>query len=318
MSVRESLRKLSREDIEQHAARVIAALEAEPEYIEACERAHEMGVEVRVSVGDTYTPEKKSVYVLPADEEEIPLGYRADLRVDLVRDGRILFIRNEDGTADQLTASCMIIDTPETFFVPKLTFYEYDETDGPELPAYLQEYLDRLEETEGGCTSVLSAGDEISVDAAAQPAMLSLPDLPEDGEVVEWIAGPFAGVYMGKDSAFFETNTFRPLAILLEARRFGSYVPHGVTQLDAEGWAQFCEDMDHLVRAVRREPDFFSALLSLELYSLEPSENEKRLLNRITTQSPDAFEEMCRRLAEWGEEQMMAQGEDACLSVVWP
>jgi len=317
MSYRESLRKISREDVEAHAQNIIASLKAEPAYAEVCRRAEEMGYSVVLSLCDTYTPEKASVYLRPEDRETIPAGYCAQLRADLVRDGFILFIGNEDGTYDQLTTGETIIDSPETLFVPKLTFYEYDDLPiAQEFPDYLEEYLDRLEDDGAGKTSLFRIDDPLAqgvVVPDVRPAALS--ELTEQEHAVELLPGAFEGVYLNDTSLFFDEKAFLPFATVLEALHFGFYVPHGVSVLEGELLDGFCEALERLVAAIDHAPDFFSAMTEAELYSVEPSESEKQRLNELVFQDRDEFCETCHTLTDWLKEHAEQSG---CVSVLWP
>ena len=317
MSYRESLRKISREDVEAHGQKIISALQDEPAYAEACRRAQEMGVSVVLTLCDTYTPEKIAVYVRPSDREIIPDGYSAQLRADVVRDGYLLFVQNESGTYDQLSTSETIIKTPETLFVPKLQFYDYEDLPMVQnFPEYLEEFLDRLEEGEGK-TSLFRVSDPLTKEADLPDVRpVSLSELSEEARVVELLPGTFGGTYLGDNSLFFDARAFWPFAVAAEALQFGFYVPHGVSVLEGESLGRFCETLQKLAEAVERAPgDFFTAMMTAELYSVEPSEDEKQWLSDLVFRDRETFCETCRSLADW----LAARGEESdCVSVLWP
>lgn len=321
MSYRIPLRKLSHEDVEEHVQKIISALQDEPSYAEVCRRAQEMGVSVVLTLCDTYTPEKVSSYTRPSDRETITYGYSAQLRADVVRDGYLLFVQNESGTYDQLSTSETVVNSPDVMFVPKLQFYEYgDLAMVQSFPEFLEEFLDRLEEGEGK-TSLFRIDDPLTKgDVLPDLRPVSLDSLSAEDRVVELLPGAFGGTYLGENSLFFDERAFFPFAVAAEALHFGFYVPHGVSVLEGENLDAFCETLRQLAgsvgRTVSRLPeDFFSAMLEAQLYSVEPSEDEKQWLTDLVFRDRETFCETCTTLADWLAER---GGESGGVSVLWP
>lgn len=321
MSYRIPLRKLSHEDVEEHVQKIISALQDEPSYADVCRRANDMGVSVVLTLCDTYTPERVSSYVRSSDRETVNYGYSAQLRADVVRDGYLLFVQNESGTYDQLSTSETVITSPDIIFVPKLQFYEYGDLPMVQnFPEFLEEFLDRLEEGEGK-TSLFRIDDPLTK-GETFPAVrpVSLDGLSAEERVVELLPGAFSGSYLGENSLFFDERAFLPFAVAAEALQFGFYVPHGVSVLEGENLDAFCETLRRLAavisRTVVRIPDdFFTAMTEAQLYSVEPSEDEKQWLTDLVFRDRETFCETCLRLADWLAER---DGEMGGVSVIWP
>ena len=321
MSRTETLRRVTRGDIIAHGESVIAALEAEEGFAEVKAQAEALGVHISVYVRDTFTYDKQHDFKLAEDDEDIPYGYAADLRIDMTREGRILFAQDEFGGFDQLTQSYNIIYTPDTLFGKKLTFREYAEIDGSEsIIDYLAGFLDTIKEDKGGIASVLVANDEADAPLSEQLDMIeALSDLPEGEDVVEICGGAFSGIYLAEGSLFFTRDGFRPMGLLLEARQFGFFCDHGVSTIDREKWDTFKKDLAGFTKlAEKGVPGFTEICSQLGLYSLEPSAKEEKRLNQITSLRAKEFADTCKRFIAWGDQKMEEQGDGAVLSILWP
>ncbi len=317
MSKTESYRRIEREDLVAHGNAVIQKLLSEEGYAEVAEQAEALGVSISVYMHDTFTDEMRNLFELPKEEDDIPYGYQANLRIDIVRDGKILFVCDEAGAYDQLSVSFPIIVTPETFIGRKLKFIDYEEIDGGEnIINYIADFLDAVKDGKGGVTSVLFAND-VDVELPENTAMItSLADLPQ-GDVVELLPGDFEGVYLGEKSAFFAGEAFAPFCLLLEAREFGFYIAHGVSVLDAEKWKVFGDDLKEFCQLLRRSDRGFTDILSqMQLYSLEPCDSHEKHLNRLTALRKEEFIQTCRALLEWGDA-LMEEGKEQKISILW-
>lgn len=321
MSRTETLRRVTRADIIAHGESVIATLTAEEGFREVASQAEALGVHISVYVRDTFTYDKQHDYKLAEDDEDIPYGYAADLRIDMTREGRILFAQDEFGGYDQLTQSYNIIFTPDTFFGKKLTFLDYAEIDGSEnVINYLAGFLDTIKEGKGGIASVLLSNEEANTPLSTKLDMItSLSDFPEGEDVVELHGGTFSGIYLSEGSVFFTRDGFRPMGLLLEARQFGFFCDHGVSVIDTEKWELFKKDLEGFCAlAEKGVPGFTEICSQLGLYSLEPSAGEEKRLNLVTCLRAKEFVETCHDFILWGDTQMAEQGDGAVLSILWP
>ena len=315
MSKTESYRRVSREDIVAHGEAVISALKAQEGFGDIVEHAKALGVVVSIYSRDTFTYDRRNEFSLSEDEEDIPYGYQCDLRIDIVRDGRILFVADETGEYNQLSVSFPIIITPETLFGRKMKFIDFAEIEGSEsIIDYIADFLDAVNEGKGGVVSVLTA-NEVKADAPIADGMIaSLADLPE-GDVIELLPGAFAGVYLGEKSVFFAPEAFAPFKLLLEARKFGFHVAHGVSVMNEEKWQQFSGDVREFCSLLRHNDCGFSDILSqMKLYSLEPSDTEEKQLNNICYSDKKAFIKTAEALLTWGNEVMDTEEE---ISILW-
>ncbi|MBO5788785.1 MAG: hypothetical protein J6R42_02440 [Clostridia bacterium] len=320
MSRVESYRRIERSDLTSHGEAIILQLTQKEEYIEAAEQAQALGVSISVYMRDTYTDEKKYEYELPEDEQDIPYGYQGDLRIDITRDGRILFARDESGAYNQLSVSYPIIYTPDSIFGHKLKFLDFEEIDGGEsIIQYICDFLDIVKEAKGGVVSVLRAEEQCPEKAVASLDMYDIETLPE-GDVVELLPGSFAGIYLGESSVFFTPDGFLPLTLLLESREFGFYTVHGVSQIDEARWSTLRQDIFDLCECLKDFPCGFTDILSdMKLYSLEPSGREEKLLNQISILRPEEYTDTLMRFLKWGDEQMAAlPDDDKIISILWP
>jgi hypothetical protein len=317
MSKTESYRRVAREDLVAHGEGVIQKLLSQEGYAEVAEQAEALGVSISVYMQDTFTDEMRNFFELAEDEEDIPYGYQANLRIDIVRDGRILFVCDEAGAYDQLSVSFPIIVTPETFLGRKLKFIDFEEIDGCEsIIDYIADFLDAVNDGKGGVTSVLFSNN-VEVDLPENVDMItSLSDLPQ-GDVVELLPGDFEGVYLGEKSAFFAGEAFAPFCLLLEAREFGFYISHGVSVLDAEKWKVFSDDIKQFCQLLRRSDRGFTDILSqMQLYSLEPCHTHEKHLNRLTALRKEEFIQTCQALLDWGNA-LMEEGKEQKISILW-
>ena len=315
MSKTESYRRVSREDIVAHGEAVISALKAEEGFEDIVEQAEALGVAVSIYTRDTFTYDRRHEFSLPEDEEDIPYGYQCDLRVDIVRDGHILFVVDETGEYNQLSVSYPIITTPETFFGRKLKFIDFAEIEGSDsIIDYIADFLDAVNEGKGGVVSVLAANESKASEPMEAEMIASLADLPE-GDVIELLPGAFAGVYLGEKSVFFAPEVFAPFKLLLEAREFGFHVAHGVSVMNEEKWQQFSADVKEFCGLLRHNDCGFSDILSqMKLYSLEPSDTEEKQLNDICYSDKKAFIKTAEALLAWGHEVMDTEEE---ISILW-
>ncbi|MBP5209629.1 MAG: hypothetical protein J6125_02090 [Clostridia bacterium] len=320
MSNTVSLRRLTRRELTEHGRKITQALLSDEAYRAAAERARAIGVETVVSIRETFTDAKRDVFRLPEDDE-IPFGYAAELRVDLCRDGRILFVRDESGAPNQMTCAYTVIYTPETLIGKKLTFLEFDEIDGGECIAdYIEDYLDLIEEDHGGMASVLYAENACPDVPAREPEVIFDPVRLTGEDVVEFQAGPFSGSYLVEGSAFVPCDVFRPLTLILESARFGTVCDHGVTAFRRDEWEAFAARLRQAVELVRRAPCFSEVLSGLELYALDPTDKEEKWLDAVTCRRPEQFCRMAEDLLRWADEALTRQNDPAgaVISALWP
>ena len=317
MSRTESYRRVSREDLVHHGEAIIERLKQEEGYAEVVEHAAALGLSISLYMRDTFTYDRRYEFSLATDEEEIPYGYGADLRIDITRDGRILFVCDEQGAYDQMSVSFPIITTPETFIGKKLKFLDFEDIEGGEsIVDYIADFLDAIEEGKGGVVSLLRS-NEAKMELPEQPQMItSLADLPE-GDVIELLPGAFGGVYLGENSVFFLPEAFKPFSILLEAMEFGFHIAHGVSVIDEEKWAAFRQNLKEFCKELKKNDRGFSDILSqMKLYSLEPSDTEEKLLNALCYESKEQFISIASSLLAWGDG-IMEEGEDKIISILW-
>ena len=317
MSRTESYRRTTREDIIAHGEAVIARLKEQEGYAELQENAKALGVGISVYMRDTFTYDRRHEYTLSLDEEEIPYGYQADLRIDLTRDGKILFVCDEAGAYDQMSISFPIITTPETFFGRKMKFVDFEEIDGADsVIDYIADFLDAIGEGKGGVVSVLSANEKEIAFPKEKEMITSLAELPE-GDVIELLPGHFEGVYLGERSVFFTPEAFLPFTVLLEAAEFGFHISHGVSVLDEEKWSQFSQSVRSFCQQLRKNNCGFSDILSqMKLYSLEPSDTEEKHLNALCYENKEQFIRICDALLDWGDE-VMDENAEKKISILW-
>ncbi|MFA5562025.1 MAG: hypothetical protein WDA00_05225 [Eubacteriales bacterium] len=305
-------RKTSRAQIRAHGNELIEMLRADSAFEETEARAQEMGLQLALSLKDTYTDIKKEVYVRPRDEQDLPYGYALELCVDLVRDGFIQKTRDAAGQPLQLSLSGTAVSTPDTLLVRQLEFFSYEQLRARNpLPAMLEELLDMAEEN-GTTPSVFA-------DRPAEPArLLTLqtdPSVFEDVPAVELLPGTFTGKFGGDSSVFLAQDAFFPYLLLLEADQPGLYTPHGVATLDRAAWEALSEQLGELLRALPRAGTFSVLLLSLGIFSFLLPDHAEKLLNQVTLDRPDDFAGTTDALLAWGNE-VFAEAD--CLTLLFP
>ena len=311
-----SFKKIDMAAVHAHGEKILSELCASEAYTEVAERAAALGVEISLSLRDTYTDLKKYAYKAPKDAESVPYGYGQHLCLDIVRGGAIVFIVDEDGNPEQLSVSFVTAATADTLLLRRLELFELEDVDGEgNIVHFAEEFLDRLEEAKGGTVSLLSANFSCpDVPSEGYDPILRLSDLPEE-DVVELIPGAFGGTYVNEGSLFFTLHGFAPYALLLESRRFGFFTAHGVSVIDPELWEIFAEDIRGMIGRLDRELSFADVLTSLGLYSLEPTDRAEKILSSATVLRASAARQAARRLLEFGQR---AIEESGTISILWP
>ena len=310
MSKTVSFKRLRAQDVAAHVESIKEALLSNEIFESAVSKAKEMGVSVLLETFDTYTDEKRGYYHLPEDQDDLPYGMQKDVLVSLTKDGRALFITDQEGTPVQLCTALTALHTQDSFFGKKAQLLDPKDADVKGAALMVEGFLEQLAEYEEK-TSVVT-------DASACPLAVELdPSVSFTNDVegaVEVLAGEFAGIYENEGSAYFSQASFLPFAYLLEGRQFGFYKKGGVSVIDEAAWEVFKQDLQALCGRLNDAVSFADLLTEVDIFSLQPTAANEALLCEVVIRRADAFFDVAQAFLEYGDLQIAQKG---CLSVIW-